>query len=90
MRVRKELEELVEYLAQRYGLRNEWVRNTALAVGLIVLSEGLRSSESRGFVKEVDLYVRLAKLVVLEREKLLEAARELSAAQKILEVLATA
>jgi len=87
VRVRKELEEVVEYLAQRYNLKNEWVRNTALAIGLIVVSEGLKNYRDRGFVKDVELYVKLARLVVLEGERLAEAARELSAAEKILEAL---
>lgn len=88
VRVRKELEEVVEYLAQRYNLKNEFVRNAALALGLIVVSEGLRSLRGRSFMKDIEFYVKLARLLVLEREKVEDAVRRFTAAEEIFEALA--
>jgi len=87
VRVRKELEELVEYLAQRYGLRNEYVRNVALAVGLIVLSEGLRRFGSRALAKDLEVYVKLAKVFAENRERVEEAVGRFTAAEEIFEAL---
>jgi len=87
VRVRKDLEYLVEYLAKTYGLKNEWIRNVALSLGLIIVSEGLRMYRDRGFVKDVDIHVRVAKLFVLEREKLERAVKYFEGVGDILKEL---
>jgi len=87
VRIKKDLEYLVEHLAKKYGVKNEWVRNAALAMGLTIVSEGLRMYRDIGFVKDVDIYIKVAKLFVLEREKLERAVKYFEGVEDIFKEL---